>query len=103
MATISHNVELMQEWTSCMGENASNYDELVSRLYNLVNQFVGSEDFKGGLSTDFEENLNRLRPEFQRYSETFRESIDFVNERANSISDAESELTNRINNGNLLG
>lgn len=103
MATISHNVELMQEWTSCMSENASNYDELVSRLYNLVNQFVGSEDFKGGLSTDFEENLNRLRPEFERYSETFKESIDFVNERANSISDAESELTNRINSGNLLG
>ncbi len=103
MVTISHSIELMEDWSSRMGDNTNNYDEMVNKLYNLIYQFVGSEDFKGGLSTDFEENMNRLRPEFAKYSTTFSESIEFINERANSIQDKESELANRINSNNLLG
>lgn len=103
MAIVSHNTEGMRSWSNKLGENSNNYDDLVARLYNLVDQFVGSADFKGGLSTDFEEMVVSQRPAFERYSQTFRECVDLINQTATNIDNDEAELKNMINSSNPLG
>lgn len=103
MAIVSHNTELMRDWSTNMDEKASNYDELVASLYNLVNQFVGSEEFKGGLSTDFEEKVISQRPAFERYSTTFAECTELIRKTATNIDSDESELKGAINSANPLG
>lgn len=103
MTTVSHNVELMQEWSTKMGDNSSYYDTLVDNLYTLIHQLAGSEDFRGGLANDFEEQMERIKPDFKRYSETFQDSIEYVKERTTQIQDDEQFLTNKINSGNLFG
>ncbi len=103
MAIVSHNTELMRNWSTTMDENNSNYDDLVARLYNLVNQFVGSEEFKGGLSTDFEEKVISQRPAFERYSATFAECSELIRKTASDIDTDEGELKGAINRANPLG
>ncbi len=103
MAIVSHNTELMRDWSTTMDENNNNYDDLVARLYNLVNQFVGSEEFKGGLSTDFEEKVVSQRPAFERYSATFAECSELIRKTASDIDTDEGELKSAINRANPLG
>lgn len=103
MAIVSHDTEGMRSWSTALDENSNNYDDLVARLYSLVDQFVGSADFKGGLSTDFEEMVVSQRPAFERYSQTFRECVELINQRATSIDNDEAELKNMINSANPLG
>ncbi len=103
MGIVSHSVDKMEEWSSKMVDNTSNYDELIENLYKLVHLFVGSDTFNGGLSVDFEQYMDSLVPLFKRYSETFRDSIEFINERIGSIEEKESELANRFNSNNYLG
>lgn len=103
MGNISHNTELMNDWSARVNDSSNNYDELISRLYGLVDQFVGSPEFSGGLSADFEEKVISLRPVFERYSETFRECTDFINERVAVIESDEAELKSAINSANPLG
>lgn len=99
---VSHNTELMRDWASRMGDKTNIYDEYVSNLYNLVEQFVGSEDFKGGLSTDFEETVLNQRPAFERYSSTFTECIELIKNTATNIDSDEAELRTAIQQNNPL-
>ena len=103
MVTVSHNTELMRSWSTTMTDKSNNYDDLVARLYSLVDQFVGSEDFKGGLSTDFEDKVISQRPAFERYSATFNECSDLINKTATNIDSDEAELKGAINRANPLG
>lgn len=103
MAIVSHDTDLMRDWSSNIDERANDYDSLVTRLYTLVDQFVGSPDFKGGLSTDFENTVINQKPEFLKYSETFRECVELINTTATNIDSDESDLQSGINNANPLG
>lgn len=103
MAIVSHNTELMRDWSTTMDDNSSNYDDLVARLYGLVDQFVGSEEFKGGLSTDFEDKVISQRPAFERYSTTFNECSELIRKTATNIDSDEAELKSAINSANPLG
>lgn len=103
MAIVSHNTEMMRDWSTTMDENNSNYDELVARLYRLVDQFVGSEEFKGGLSTDFEDKVVAQKPAFERYSTTFAECSEIIRKTATNIDSDEAELKSAINRANPLG
>jgi uncharacterized protein YukE len=102
MATISHNTELMREWSTNMDEKANNYDELVASLYNLVHLFAGSEDFKGGLSEEFTETVENQRAAFERYSSTFAECTELIRKTATNIDSDEAELKGAINSANPL-
>ena len=103
MAIVSHNTELMRDWSTTMDDNSSNYDDLVARLYGLVDQFVGSEEFKGGLSTDFEDKVISQKPAFERYSTTFNECSELIRKTATNIDSDEAELKSAINSANPLG
>lgn len=103
MAIVSHDTDLMRDWSSNIDERANDYDSLVTRLYTLVDQFVGSPEFKGGLSTDFENAVISQKPEFLKYSETFRECVELINTTASNIDSDESSLQSGINKANPLG
>lgn len=102
MTIISHNTEAMRDWSTVMDDRAGNYDELVARLYLLVDQFVGSEDFKGGLSADFEDKVVSQKPVFERYSATFTECSEIIRSRATNIDADEAELKSAINSANPI-
>ena len=85
-------------------ENEFNeYDSLVNRLYSLIDQFVGSEEFRGGLSTDFMDKVMSQKPAFIRYSDTFKECAELISSTAGRIDSDEAELKSAINSANPLG
>ncbi len=100
---VSHNTEGMRNWSEKLIENSNYYDELVNSMYTLVNQFVGSEMFKGGLSTDFEDAVLNAKPEFDRYSSTFNECAEYIKSKATQIDSDEEELKAGINAANPMG
>ena len=60
MSIVSHNTDRMRDWSSAVDSKAGDYDSLIDRLYNLVEGFAGSANFKGGLSTDLLSNMTEL-------------------------------------------
>ena len=50
---VSHDTNAMRTWSNNVDQNSGDYDDLISKLYALVDQFVGSPQFKGGLSEEF--------------------------------------------------
>lgn len=102
MSTTSHDTTQMRDWSTTMDNNANDYDSLINRLYALIDSFVGSEQFKGGLSTDFGEKVLSQRSTFMRYSDTFRECSELISRRATSIDSDEEELRARIGRQNPL-
>lgn len=100
--TVSHNTEGMRSWASNMEANAESYDMLVNRLYSLVDQFVGSSDFSGGLSSDFMDRVLSQKPEFQKFSTTFNECAKLINDRSRKIDSDEAQLKSRIAAANPL-
>lgn len=100
---VSHNTEAMRDWASVVNENTNLYSQKIEALYSLINQFVGSPDFKGGLSTDFENQVIDLRPKFEEYAQVIEECVDIIKERATIIDDVESELDSSIRGENPLG
>lgn len=99
---VSHDTDQMRNWSNTMDTNASDYDALISRLYALIDQFIGSE-FKGGLSTDFINKVVSQRPTFMKYSETFKECAELITARAQKIDSDEEHLRSMINRANPLG
>lgn len=100
---VSHDTNLMRDWSNTMNENNDNYEYLINRLYLLVDQFVGSDEFRGGLSTDFADKVLSQKPAFIKYSETFKECSELINSTAGKIDSDEAELKSRISAGNPLG
>jgi len=101
--TVSHNTGAMRNWSSNMTSNAEEYDALINRLYSLIEEFTGSSDFSGGLSTDFYNAVVEKKSAFMSYSATFRECADLINKRASKIDSNEADLKNKFNNANPLG
>ncbi len=102
MSIVSHNTDQMREWSSTVDTKTGDYDSLIDRLYNLVEGFAGSANFKGGLSTDLLSNMTELRPQFLKYSTTFRDCTDLIRSRATGIDSDESALKSRIDRSNPL-
>ena len=44
---VSHDTNAMRTWSNNVDQNSGDYDDLISKLYALVDQFVGSPQFKG--------------------------------------------------------
>lgn len=99
----AYDTELMAEWSSKMDNNTQEYNSYIDELYNLVNFFANSEDFKGQLAENFKETLDSLRPRFDEYATTFEDCIGFINERRETIIEDDTQLTNMFNNENPLG
>lgn len=102
MSIVSHNTDRMRDWSSVMDTNAGDYDSLINRLYSLVEGFAGSEQFKGGLSTDLLNRMTELKPQFLKYSSTFRDCTDLIRSRAQGIDSDEANLKSRIEKSNPL-
>ena len=99
---ISHDTAGMRKWSGSMENLADDYDSLVARLYALVDGFVGSPQFKGGLSADFADNVLSKKQAFLEYSETFKECSEYLKSRAGRIDSDEAELKSRIASSNPL-
>lgn len=102
MSIVSHNTDRMRDWSSAVDSKAGDYDSLIDRLYNLVEGFAGSANFKGGLSTDLLSNMTELRPQFLKYSSTFRDCTDLIRSRATGIDSDEAALKGKIDKSNPL-
>lgn len=100
---ISHNTEAMRDWATVVTENSNLYSDQIEALYSLVDQFAGSPDFKGGLSTDFENQVIDLKPKFEEYAQVIEECVEIIKERATVIDDVESELDSSLKRENPLG
>lgn len=98
---VSHNTELMRDWTGNLKNNTTVYDDLVNRMYTLIEQFAGSNDFKGGLSDEFVNVVLNRKQFFKDYSETFNECISVMNKTANKIDDDTNRLANMYNNNDF--
>lgn len=97
-----HDTREMRNWSGTMETNADDYDSLVNRLYALIDVFVGSEQFRGGLSADFLQKVGSQKSTFLRYSETFRDFADLINSRANVNDANQQDLEALINRANPL-
>ena len=102
MSIVSHNTDGMRDWSAVMDTNAGDYDSLINRLYNLVEGFAGSEQFRGGLSADLINRMTELKPQFLKYSSTFRDCTDLIRSRATGIDSDEAALKGKINKLNPL-
>ena len=100
---VSHSTDLMRGWSENINDKSNNYDELINKLYNLIDFFVGSEDFRGGITKDFEDSVISHREEFKRYSSTFRECTEYISKAATDIESDEAELKASFNNANPFG
>ena len=103
MSIVSHNTDQMRNWSNVMDTNAGDYDSLINRLYNLIEGFAGSEQFRGGLSTEFLNQIMDMKPQFLKYSATFRDCNDLIRSRAKAIDIDESNLKSRIGRANPSG
>ena len=103
MSTVSHNTDSMRNWSKDMEGKADSYDMLVNRLYSLVDDFVGSKNFSGGLSNDFKTNVQDKKQKFLMYSTTFRECSELITKRAAKIDSDEAQLKNYFQRNNPLG
>ena len=99
---VSHDTGLMRDWSNEVNTNKEDYEELINRLYNLIDQFAGSGDFSGGLSRNLLDNSLNQRKSFLQYSETLNECIELINSTARNIDDDEAMLRNMIGSQNPL-
>ena len=99
---VSHDTNAMRDWSNNMEQQSGDYDDLISRFYALVDQFVGSAEFKGGLSEDFYNMVIDKRNEFERYSDTFRECAKILSGRADNIESDEAYMKAMFHRANPL-
>ena len=97
---VSHDTNAMRDWSNNMDQKSSDYDHLVSSFYALVDQFVGSNEFKGGLSEDFYNLVISKRRDFEQYSDTFKECAKLISSRAGNIESDEAQLKSMFNRAN---
>ena len=102
MDTVSNNSTGMRNWSSNIQSNADEYDELINKLYSLIEGFANSRDFKGTLSDSFYNTFIAMKPAFLRYSATFRDCAELINSRAANIDNNRAALNNRINSQNYF-
>lgn len=102
MAIVSHDTNLMQNWSNNMQSNNSDYESLIRELYALVEEFASSDDFKGGLSTNFLENFLGKKQSFMDFSQAFNDTVDYIKSRARDIESDEAYLQSKIENNNPL-
>ena len=102
MGLVGHNTSMMNDWSNEMNSNDSEYLRLVNGLYGLVEEFAGSSSFKGGLATEFINNLDGLKSEFLKYSDVFNECSELIKSRALKIDNDEAEDKSNIRNSNPL-
>lgn len=104
MATgiVSHDTDQMRTWSSTMDGNSGDYGSLIRSLYNLVEDFAGSTQFKGGLSSDFLNTFQAQKAQYLKYETTFNDASELIKNRAANIDDDEAYLHSRMNNGNPM-
>lgn len=97
---VSHDTTAMRDWSNNIEDKSNDYDTLVKQFYAIVDQFVGSNEFKGGLSEDFYNLIIGKRADFERYSESFRECSKYLRSRASGIESDEAQEKSIINGAN---
>ena len=100
--TVGNNSDGMRNWSSNIEGNADDYDRLVNNLYSLVESFANSRDFKGTLSDTFYNSFIAMKPEFLKYSATFRDCAELIRRNAANIDNNRSYLNNKINSQNYF-
>lgn len=101
MGIVGHNTELMQSWSGNIKNSAEEYRELISSLYNLVDNLVAS-DFTGGLSQDFENAVLNKRDDFNRLSDILEECADLISNTSSKIESDEESLSAQIQNHSVI-
>lgn len=98
----AYDTDLMAEWATKMDDNTQNYDSYIGELYNLVNTFANSDEFKGDLAEGFKEKFDSFKPKFDDYTTTLEDCIGFINEKRTQIEEDDTQLINMFNNANPL-
>ena len=99
---VSHDTNAMRTWSNNVDQNSGDYDDLISKFYAIVDQFVGSPQFKGGLSDEFFNVVINQRNTFLQYSETFRECAKYMTTKAGNIDSDEAQMKAMFNRANPL-
>lgn len=99
---VSHDTDQMRNWSNTMDSNSGDYGSLIRTLYGLVEDFAGSSQFKGGLSSDFLNTFQAQKGEYLKYETTFNECAELIKNRAQNIDSDEAYLQSKINSGNPL-
>ena len=102
MDIVGHNTEKMRTWSNDMNNNSNEYGTLIRNLYNLVEEFANSNEFKGGLSDEFLQSFLAMKQEYLSYENIFNECTELINAKAHSIDADDSYLQNRVRSGNPL-
>ena len=102
MSHVSNNTDKINAWAGDVNTTADDYDTLVSRLYALVDMFANSEDFKGTVSKEIENNVLNQRKMFDSYSGTFREASGYMKKVGMKIANDTEELIARAKSGNVM-
>ena len=100
---VSNNSEGMRNWSTGIQGSADDYDGLINKLYSLAESFANSRDFSGTLSDTFYNNFIAMKPNFLRFSATFRDCAELLNSRAANIDNNRASLNSKINRANPLG
>ena len=99
---VSHDTDQMRNWSNTVDNNSGDYGSLIRSLYSLVEDFAGSSQFKGGLSSDFLNTFQAQKSEYLKYETTFNECAELIKNRAQNIDSDEAYLQSRINGSNPL-
>jgi len=99
---VSHSTEAMNNWAKTRESDAEDFDTMVNELYSLIDQFVGTDEFRGGLAEDLRNNLDSYKSEFRKYSTTFREASDVMKKNANKIETNDAMHKRNINAANPM-
>jgi uncharacterized protein YukE len=99
---VSHDTNAMREWSQNIETKSNDYDDLVNKFYAIVDQFVGSPQFKGGLSEEFFNVVMNQRNTFMQYSDTFRECAKYMNTKSSDIDSDEAQMKSMFNRANPL-
>ena len=99
---VSHDTNGMRDWSQNIEAKSNDYDDLINKFYAIVDEFVGSPQFKGGLSDEFFNGVMNQRNTFMQYSDTFRECAKYMNTKSANIDSDEAQMKAMFNRANPL-
>ena len=101
MANVGNDTSQMNEWSNNVDLKNQDYEQLIQKLYTLVDNFASSEEFKGSLSKEFENSVLNQKQMFESYSNTLRQCTDYMKTTSTKIDSQNEQLTAQFKSGNV--
>ena len=98
---ISHDTELMKEWSGSIETCASDYDGYIKSLYSIIDDFMGS-DFTGDIATELEGEILAKRTAFEKVTLFLQDVAEVVIKASRQIDSDTEELKQKINQSGII-